>query len=169
MTFLVDANVLIDLGHVQGLEVLPKLGNSEVLDVVLEECQDPDGLADQVVDAEIQAIETSIAWQQKANRYKNSRLSSQDVLNFYYAQTYQRTLLTNEKPLRNLCEREGVSYHGLLWIVEQAYRLQLESSESLCNWLLTLEHLGSRFPDKELADLRQLLQCSDKQPKIEDI
>jgi len=41
LTFLVDANVLIDLGMVQGLDLLPRLDDSEVLDVVLLECKQP--------------------------------------------------------------------------------------------------------------------------------
>ncbi|WP_008307825.1 hypothetical protein [Leptolyngbya sp. PCC 6406] len=116
MTFLLDANVLIDLGFVQGLDILLKLEASEVLDIVLLECQEPEGLADQVVAAGIQEIESQIEWRQQAQPFKTSRLSSQDVLNFYYAKTFRRTLLTNEKPLRNLCKREGVEYHGLLWL-----------------------------------------------------
>ncbi|PZV22123.1 MAG: hypothetical protein DCF21_00845 [Leptolyngbya sp.] len=125
MTFLVDANVLIDLGLVQGLDVLLKFDAAEVLDVVLLECQEPRGLADQVIAAGIQEIDSQIEWSRQAQPFKTSRLSSQDVLNFYYAKTFQRILLTNEKPLRNLCERESVEYHGLLWIVDQAYQLQL--------------------------------------------
>lgn len=159
MTFLVDANVLIDLGYVRGLDILPKLGTAEVLDVVLLECEAPEGLAEQVVAVGIQEIESQIEWVQKARPFKTSRLSSQDVLNFYYAKTFQRILLTNEKPLRNLCQREGVALHGLLWVVEQAYKLNLESSDSLCSWLLALEQIGSRFPKKALLNLRQMLRC----------
>ncbi|HEY9646721.1 MAG TPA: hypothetical protein V6C88_10140 [Chroococcidiopsis sp.] len=159
MTFLVDANVLIDLGLVQGLDILPKLDESEVLDIVLLECEEPTGLAEQIITAGIREVESQIEWSVKAQTFKIGRLSVQDVLNFYYAKNFHRTLLTNEKPLRNLCEREGVKFHGLLWIVEQAHQLQLEPPERLCNWLLTLEQIGSRFPARELANLRQLLQC----------
>ena len=159
MPFLIDANVLIDLGIVQGLSILPKLDASEVLDIVLLECEEPEGLANQVIAVGIQEIESQIKWRQKAQSFKTSRLSSQDVLNFYYAKTFQRILLTNEKPLRSLCEREGVAFHGLLWVIEQAHQSQLESSDCLCNWLLTLEQIGSRFPQRELANLRQVLQC----------
>ncbi|WP_071789086.1 hypothetical protein [Leptolyngbya sp. Heron Island J] len=41
MILLSDANVLIDLGHVQGLDVLCQIETVEVLDVVLEECDHP--------------------------------------------------------------------------------------------------------------------------------
>lgn len=39
MILLSDANVLIDLGYVDGLDVLCHLGQVEVLDVVLLECE----------------------------------------------------------------------------------------------------------------------------------
>jgi hypothetical protein len=156
---LVDANVLIDLGFVQGLDILPKLDDSEVLDVVLLECEEPVGLPNQVITAGIREIESQVEWKIKAQPFKTGRLSNQDILNFYYAKTFHRILLTNEKPLRNLCEREGVAFHGLLWVVERAYRLQLEPSDRLCSWLQKLEQIGSRFPTRQLADLRQFLQC----------
>jgi len=41
MILLADAMVLIDLEHVDGLNVLTRLGSVEVLDVVLEECIHP--------------------------------------------------------------------------------------------------------------------------------
>ncbi len=159
MTFLVDANILIDLGYVQGLELLPQIGPSEVLDVVLLECQTPPDLIAQVHSTGIQEIESQTEWIIQAQPFKTSRLSLQDSLNFYYARTFQRTLLTNEKPLRNLCERENVNCHGLLWMVQQAAQRQLYASQRLCDWLLPLEQLGSRFPRQALADLRQTLQC----------
>jgi hypothetical protein len=159
LTFLVDANVLIDLGMVQGLDLLPRLDDSEVLDVVLLECKQPIDLAEQIIATRIQEIESQIEWITNAKSFKTGRLSTQDILNFYYAKAFHRTLLTNEKPLRSLCQREGVRVHGLLWVIEQAHQLQLEPPDCLCQWLLRLEQTGSRFPSQELATLRKFLQC----------
>lgn len=159
MTFIVDANVLIDLGAVNGLNVLSALGESEVLDVVLDECKDPVDLAVNIQNAGIQTVEAQISWIEAAKPYKTARLSLPDVLTFYYAKHCDRTVLTNERPLRNLCDREQVPFHGLLWITEQAYLLNLRTSQQLCTWLITLENMGSRLPTKELAQLREWLNC----------
>lgn len=40
MILLSDANVLIDLAYVSGIDVLPRIAATEVLDVVLDECVD---------------------------------------------------------------------------------------------------------------------------------
>lgn len=159
MTFLVDANVLIDLGFVEGLDVLPALGTAQVLDVVLLECEEPPNLADNIRQAGIQEVEARQEWVKTALPYKTGRLSLPDVLNFYYAKNVGCTLLTNEKPLRNLCQQEQVPFHGLLWIIEQAYQLKLRTADQLCTWLITLEQVGSRLPTAEIAQLRQDLGC----------
>lgn len=52
-------------------------------------------------------------------------------------------------------------FHGLLWIIEQAYHLNLRTAQELCVWLITLEQVGSRLPKPELARLQQTLGCQN--------
>ncbi|MEL7509501.1 MAG: hypothetical protein AAFN42_19390, partial [Cyanobacteria bacterium J06554_1] len=87
MILLSDANVLIDLGHVQGLDILCQLESVEVLDVVLEECDHPSqpDLVAKILDAGVQLIETKIEWLQAAQAYRQGNLSPPDLLNFCYA------------------------------------------------------------------------------------
>ena len=55
MIVIADANVLIDLGLVNGLEVLTQLAKKvEVLDVVFNECTAPSQLQDLIISAGIQ-------------------------------------------------------------------------------------------------------------------
>ena len=49
--FLADANVLIDLVQVDGLSILTKLGQVEVLDIVLAECLYPDQIQNKIPNA----------------------------------------------------------------------------------------------------------------------
>ena len=162
MTFLLDANVLIDLGYINGLDVLPSLGTSEVLDVVLLECEHPKqpNLIYDIQKAGVCEIPTEKKWASAARIYRTGRLSFQDALSFYYTKAFSRTLLTNEQPLRNRCFEEDVPVHGVLWVIEQAYVSKLKSASQLCDWLLALEMFNRRPPQAELSQLRQKLGCS---------
>ena len=54
--FLADANVLIDLVQVDGLSILTKLGQVEVLDIVLAECLYPDQIQNKIPNAFLNAL-----------------------------------------------------------------------------------------------------------------
>lgn len=161
MTLLVDANVLIDLWYVGGLWILPKLARTEVLDIVLAECLEDrnPGIRQQVLNAGITEVESNRDWWEAAKQLKNSRLSARDVFNLYYAIIFGRVLLTNEWPLRKKCRQFGVSVHGTLWVIQQAYEMRLVDVRDLCKWLHVLPETGSRLPEDELMRLRQALGC----------
>jgi len=161
LILLSDANVLIDLGHVQGLDILCQLETVEVLDVVLEECDHPSQpeLTTKILKAGIQLIETKVEWLQAAKAYRQGNLSSPDLLNFYYAKTYKRLLLTNEKPLRTLCQQQNVTVHGTLWVIQEAYQRRLSTPATLCRWLETLSNLDRRLPKQVINQLKNTLGC----------
>jgi len=154
-----DANVLIDLGLVNGLEVLTQLTKVEVLDVVFDECTAPQNLQVQILSAGIQKIEVTPDWLMSSQQYKKGPLSSQDALCLYYAKTFNRGLITNEKPLRNLSQNQGITIRGTLWIIREAYEQNLLSSDELCGWISTLIQHGSRMPSQEVIKLRELMGC----------
>lgn len=161
MILLSDANVLIDLGYVNGLDILCKLGEVEVLDVVLQECDHPKqpDLVASILGCGIQEIKTEHAWIQPAQKYRKGKLSLPDSLNFYYAKFFNRHLLTNEKPLRELCKQESVVVNGTLWFIEECWKNQLSSQTDLCEWLRVLPTLERRLPKKEIQLLKQKLGC----------
>ncbi|MEO1210041.1 MAG: hypothetical protein AAFX78_10915 [Cyanobacteria bacterium J06638_20] len=161
MILLSDANVLIDLGYVDGLPVLTQLGTVEVLDVVFDECchpRQPD-LPEAIAAAGIQTVIVTQEWAFLARSYQQGTLSFQDALCLYYAKTYQRLLLTNEKPLRNLCQEQQVPVHGTLWVIQSVYERQLLDAAILCEWLAILSHHNRRLPKAEVKVLRQILGC----------
>jgi hypothetical protein len=161
LILLSDANVLIDLGYVDGLGLLMHLAPTEVLDVVLLECeheQQPDLVA-AIQDSGVSVIATEASWVRGARAYKAAGLSVQDRLNLFYAKTYGRILLAGDKPLRNRCAVEGVEVHGSLWLVEQALAGSLVPPRELCRWLEVWPTLGRRLPEVELRQLAQRLGC----------
>ncbi|ASC72981.1 hypothetical protein XM38_039420 [Halomicronema hongdechloris C2206] len=161
MILLSDANVLIDLGYVDGLSVLTQLGTVEVLDVVFDECchpRQPD-LPEAIVTAGIQTVTVTQEWALLARAYQRGPLSFQDALCLYYAKTYQRLLLTNEKPLRRSCQKQQVPVHGTLWIIQSVYERQLASAELLCEWLSILKRHNRRLPKAEVNILAKSIGC----------
>ena len=158
MILLSDANILIDLGYVDGLALLPQLAPVEVLDVVLQECEHPSqpDLAENVRACGIREITTETRWAKQAKRVRG--LSLQDALNLYYAERYGRVLLTGDGLLRGQSALLGVEVHGSIWLVEQAYRRELFTADTLCDWLGEWSRTR-RLPGKELRRLRAVLGC----------
>lgn len=161
MILLSDANVLIDLGYVDGLSVLMQLGTVEVLDVVWDECCHPNQpeLTGAIAAAGIRKVTVTQEWAVLARPYQTGPLSFQDALCLYYAKTYQRLLLTNEKPLRKYCQEQQVPVHGTLWIIQSVYERQLLDATILCEWLSILHRHNRRLPKAEVTALNRLLRC----------
>jgi hypothetical protein len=161
LILLSDAAVLIDLGYVGGLKLLAQIAPTEVLDVVLQECEDdrqPD-LVDDVTAAGVQVVTTQATWVEAASGYKSAALSLPDRLNLHYAKTFDRLLLATDNPLRKRCEREGVKVHGSLWLVEEAFKRSLVRPGELCHWLELWHTVGSRLPPQEKRHLESMLGC----------
>jgi len=159
LILLSDANVLIDLFHVDGISVLTQLATVEVLDVVFDECTYPDQIQDKITESGITQVVVQPLWIRLAQQYCQGKLSQQDALCLHYAMTFNRTLMTNEKPLRNLCQQKNINHHGILWIIQQAYLKGIVTNVELCKWLSILIAQGSRLPKQELATIRKILNC----------
>lgn len=156
-----DANILITLFDVDGVAVLPQIAPTEVLDVVLAECEHESqpGLREAVIASEIEVVTSEIAWAAQANKMKGGKLSSVDALCLYYAKSRGMALLSGDKPLRNRCKEEGVEYHGVLWVVREAYDRNLMPPEELCRWVNIWPLMERRLPKDELGKLRDQLGC----------
>lgn len=163
MILLSDAMVLMDMGHVNGLDTLVAIAQVEVLDVVIQECEHSSqpGLIEAIKNAGIKEVTTTHLLTKRAKDYSaaNPRLSLQDSLCLHYAKQNQRILLSNEKQLRAKCEEEKVEVHGTIWIMEQAHTKRLRQQEELCNWLATLSIRERRLPKDEIARLATVFGC----------
>ena len=161
MILVTDANILITLFDVDGVAALPQIAPTEVLDVVLAECEHESqpGLREAVIASEIEIVTSEIAWATQANRMKGGKLSSVDALCLYYAKNQGRALLSGDKPLRNRCREEGVEYHDVLWVVREAYDRNLMPPEELCRWVNIWPVMERRLPKDELGKLKGQLGC----------
>lgn len=117
MILLSDANILIDLGYVNGLGVLTQIGPTEVLDTVLLECEHENQptLINEVLQAGVVTVTTEIAWLREARKLRATMmdLSQQDRLNAYYAERFARVLLTGDSMGLTFTDRCGLS--SKLW------------------------------------------------------
>jgi hypothetical protein len=107
-----DANILIDLGFVDGINLLPKLGKCEVLDLVLMECEHPSQpeLVRTVKESGIFVIPVSQALLNEASSLQARQLSVQDKLTLCYASHCNGTVLTGDRPLREKCQESDIEY-----------------------------------------------------------
>jgi hypothetical protein len=156
-----DANILITLFDVNGVSVLPGIAPTEVLDVVLGECEHDSqpGLRDAVAAAGIGIVPTDLSWAGPARLFMDGRLSFPDALCLHYAKQQGRALLSGDKPLRNRCDAEGGACRGAIWIVEEAHARGLMSPDELCRWIRTWTLMERRLPVAELERLRRDLGC----------
>jgi hypothetical protein len=161
MILLSDANALMDLGHVRGLHALLQLAPIEILDVVLKECHhhSQPNLVTDIHAAGIKEIKSQLSWLSLMQPDLSRRLSMQDRLNFYYAQTFSRTLLTNERQLRQTCQKNNLEVHGTVWIISEMHSRRITEAKTLCQWLEILLALDRRLPLPEIAALKQALGC----------
>jgi predicted nucleic acid-binding protein len=162
LILLSDANILIDLGAVNGLAVLARIAPTEVLDVTLEEVVIDERfkhLRAQLTQLSITEVVVPVEWRTQARKFKSSALSVQDALALHYASTAGRVLLTTDAPLRARASANGVQVHGSLWLVEQCHTQNLCSAAELCRWLKEWQRLGSRLPRPELTALMTALGC----------
>lgn len=164
MILLSDANVLMDLGYVGGLQLLPRLGRTEVLSTVLLECQhakQPDLVA-QIAAAGILTVEVSRPLLEAADAYaeQDEALSLQDRQCLLYARDQGRVLITGDMGLREAAGREKVEFHDSVWLVAEAHRQSLVEPAELCRWLTEWPLQSRRLPRAELRRLQELLGCS---------
>ncbi len=161
MILLTDANILITLFDVDGVSVLPRIAPTEVLDVVLGECEHDSqpGLREAVETAGIEIVTSEVTWAAPARQMMNGKLSFPDALCLFYAKNQGRILLSGDRPLRNRCEEEDVEYRGAIWVVQEAYDRGLMPPEELCRWIKTWPLMERRLPKGELDRLKKNLNC----------
>lgn len=161
MILISDASVLIDLGFVDGIDLLPKLGECEVLDLVLMECEHPSqpDLVRTVKESGISVIPVTQALWIEASSLQAKQLSVQDKLTLCYAAQRKGIVLAGDRPLREKCLETGIEYRGAIWIVEEAFIKGLIDQEELCRWISVWPTVGRRIPKIELNRLRQVLGC----------
>jgi len=162
LILLADTSILIDLEHVGGIAVLPRIAPCEILDVVLAECEHASqpGLVQNIKQAGITVVETSLDLASRASVSRRGGVSTIDMMTLCHAKERGHTVLAGDRPLRERCAEEGVEFRGSIWIVEEAHKHGLVAALDLLRWLSVWPTVGRRLPPEEMERLRQRLSAS---------
>ncbi|WP_277657338.1 hypothetical protein [Seleniivibrio woodruffii] len=155
MFLLSDASILIDLDYVDSIERLMRIGQCEVLDVVVEECRDPKqpNIISNIEMAGIEIITTDKNIMDSALMINNPYLSYQDRMIYMYAKENNRIVLSGDKALREFCLAGDIECHGLIWLVEEFISRNILIPDEFLDWLPKLEKMGRRLPKQEIKRL----------------
>lgn len=153
-TCVIDANIVIDLRNGGLLPELFRLPFQVVApDVTIAELREPDG--ESLTEYGLKSRELSDDQVQEvvalAIRYR--RVSASDLSALVLARALRATLLTGDKPLRQVAEQEGVAVHGTLWVLTELVRLEVITPSQAARALRRMLAQGSRLPWEECQRL----------------
>lgn len=119
-----------------------------VPDLLYERELQPCG-GEELIKSELTIKELDGAGVELATGYRQSmpELSFPDCFAPMLAQSNGQTLLTGDRKLRELAEREGVTCHGFLWVLDHIHKAGTADLQSLHDGLSKLSrHPGCRPP-----------------------
>ncbi len=153
----VDASVLIDLNNGDVLHFFCRMPFEIIIPdlIVAEELQSIE--VQQLFNwgVRVQGLSPSQVIEVYTLAQFHRSVSVKDLFAFVLARDLDATLLTGDGALRRFAEREGVSVHGTLWVLEGMVNLgYLEPVDALAS-LERILVAGSRLPEREIQRLRQ--------------
>ena len=154
---IVDANILIDL-HVGGLlqELFRLPFRLAAPDVIITELDEPDGEMLVEYGLESGELTSDQVLEVMALLARNRSVSANDLFALVLARVQRATLLTGDRHLTGVADREGVATHGTLWVLDEMVRLGIVAREQAAQALEQMLERGSRLPQVECQQrLRQ--------------
>ncbi len=154
MQCIVDTNILIDLnrGDLLGwLFALPF--QFAAPDGVLDELQEPDRDRLRQMGLQRIALSTEQLLQAALLSAEHRHLSLGDCTALIAARMTQSVLLTGDAGLRRLAHQQGITVHGVLWVLDELEAAELLSYSALAASLRQMLTAGARLPVDE-CDIR---------------
>jgi predicted nucleic acid-binding protein len=145
-----DTTICIDLSNGQILEKATRLPYELVLpDVIVEELIDPPGeYLIQIGYKTLQLDEETIG-QIIGFRERYSKPSTNDLFALLLAKTNSCEIFTGDNDLRKAAKEEGVTVHGLFWILDKLIEYKVLTPEEAADALERIKAEGSWLPKKE--------------------
>lgn len=151
-----DANIFIDLVHLEILSVFSKL-NFEMFttDFILEELNSSQRvLVNKLIESqELVVIETNEFedYSGISNLLEHTNgLSFEDCSVWYYSKKMNGTLLTGDAKLRKQAEKDEVEVRGIIFIFDEIVEQNLLTPEEAALKLTQLKQLNARLPKNEI-------------------
>lgn len=151
-----DANIFIDLVHLEMLPVFSKLNfDMYTTDFILEELNSAQRvLVNKLIESEeLVVIETNEFedYSGISNLLEHTNgLSFEDCSVWYYSKKMNGTLLTGDAKLRKQAEKDEVEVRGIIFIFDEIVEQNLLIPEEAALKLTQLKQLNARLPKKEI-------------------
>lgn len=152
-----DANILIDLVKLGLLKQFANLSHElYTTDFILEEVnqQQKQEIMELIDNNKINLIVTSELddFQGINNLLENSSgLSFEDCSAWYYTKKMNGTLVTGDRRLRKIVEKDAIEVRGIIYILDEILKQSLISFEIAIQKVDLLYQLNNRLPQKELT------------------
>jgi len=150
---ILDTSICIDLHHGKLLKAVLQLQHKIGLpDVIIAELEEPAG----ELLLKIGFIEESISGEETkdifALRNKYASPSTNDLIALYLSKRNACYLITGDNALRNAAKQEGVTTHGLLWLIDEMVKLDILTGSQAAKALGKIIDEGSWLPKNECED-----------------
>lgn len=148
-----DTSVLIDLERADLLSLAFQSSDTFATPDFLYQSELANDIGPGLLNAGLQILELTPAEVTKAQTLKNTnaKLSLSDCAAYVGAQRPDHELLTGDGALRLLAANEGLTYHGVLWIMDRMHDSQTATAAQLHAGLTKLTtHPRCRLPANEV-------------------
>ena len=146
---ILDTSICIDLYHGKLLKAVLQLQHQIVLpDVMIAELEEPAGdLLSKIgfIKEDISGKETNDI---VALRNKYASPSTNDLIALYVAKRSTCFLMTGDNALRNAAKQEGVTAHGLLWLLDTLIEKKIITKSKAFEALESILDAGSWLPKR---------------------
>lgn len=147
---ILDTTICIDLFYGQLLEKVLTLPYEFILpDVIVAELIDPPGEYLIRLGYTVQQLSSETIGQFFALRNKYTKPSTNDLFALLMARVNACPLLTGDGDLREAAKNEGVTVHGLLWILDRLIEYQILAKAEAAASLEIIMTSGSWLPKRD--------------------
>jgi predicted nucleic acid-binding protein len=150
---ILDTSICIDLYHGKLLKAVLQLKYKIILpDVMLAELEEPAG----ELLLEIGFIQEGTSGEETNNifalRNEYANPSTNDLVALYLAKRNTCDLITGDNALRNAAKREGVTAHGLFWLMDALVEFDIITKSNAFEALKNIIEAGSWLPKRECEE-----------------
>jgi len=150
---ILDTSICIDLYHGKLLKAVLQLKYKIILpDVMLAELEEPAGellLNIGFIQEGTSGEETNDIF---ALRNKYASPSTNDLVALYLAKRNACYLITGDNSLRNAAKQEGVTAHGLFWLMDALVEFNIITKSNAFEALKSIIKAGSWLPKRECEE-----------------
>jgi predicted nucleic acid-binding protein len=150
---ILDTSICIDLYHGKLLKAVLQLQHKIVLpDVIIAELEEPAG----ELLLKIGFIQEGTSGEETKNiialRNEYASPSTNDLVALYLARRNACYLITGDNVLRNAAKQEGVTVHGLLWLMDALVEFEMITKSKAYEALKSIIEAGSWLPQRECEE-----------------